>query len=43
MKGGNIMTRPAYETPQVGVCVVWFSAMAFAPAMAFCSWPMIAV
>lgn len=37
------MTKPMYETPKVGICVAWFSAMAFAPAMAFCGWPVIAI
>lgn len=37
------MTKPMYETPNIGVCIAWFSAMAFAPMMAFCGWPVIAV
>lgn len=42
-KGGIILIKPVYETPKVGVCIAWFSAMALAPTMAFCGWPVIAV
>ena len=37
------MSKPVYEKPQIGVCVFAFSAMAFAGALAFCGWPVIAV